>query len=146
MKEIRTATDIDAPVERVWRPLADFEHWGEWNPAIPRIRGRPEPGAPVDIQLSMAGRRVPIKCALLRAEPVRELCWRGPRSKAQARLLGEEHYFSLEKLDDARTRFVHGERFRGLLLPLLWPRLERILQKRYAQVNQAVKQRSESPG
>ncbi len=145
MREIRTTTEINAPAERVWKLLSDFEGWGDWNPVIPRVRGRLEAGAPVDIQLAMGKRRLPIKCTLLRAEPDQELRWRGPRSKAQGRLFSGEHYFSLEKLDDARTRFIHGERFRGLLLPLVWSRLEPMLHKRYAEMNEAVKNQSESP-
>lgn len=146
MKEIRTTTDIDAPAARVWKLLADFEHWGDWNPVIPRVRGRLEVGAPVDIELAMGRRRVPIKCTLLRAEPNRELRWRGPRSSLTGKLFSGEHYFALERVDDAHTRFVHGERFSGLLVPLVWSRLERMLEKRYAQVNDAVKDRSESGG
>lgn len=146
MREIRTTTDIDAPVERVWKLLSDFDCWGDWNPVIPRVRGSLEAGAPVDIQLAMGRRRVPIKCTMLRADADRELRWRGPRSKLQARLLSGEHYFSLEKVDAGHTRFVHGERFRGLLAPLVWSRLEPMLHKRYAQVNEALKARSESAG
>jgi len=146
MKEIRTTTDIAAPVERVWQLLADFEGWGDWNPVIPRVRGRLEAGAPVDIQLAMAGRRVPIKARIVCADPDRELRWRGPRSSVQARLFSGEHYFSLEMIDEAHTRFVHGERFRGLLVPVLWWRLERMLHQRYPQMNEEVKRRSESAG
>ncbi len=144
MREIRTTTDIDAPVERVWKLLSDFERWGEWNPVIPSVRGRLEAGAPVDIELALAGRRVPIKCTLLRAEADRELRWRGPRSRLQRRMLSGEHYFLLEKVDDGHARFIHGERFRGILAPIVWPRLEPMLRRRYAQVNEAIKSRSES--
>jgi hypothetical protein len=146
MKEIRTTTDIDAPLERVWELLSDFESWGDWNPVIPRVRGRLEAGAPVDIQLAVGGRRVPIKVRILRADPDRELRWRGPRSGVQARLFGGEHYFSLEKIDETHTRFIHGERFKGLLVPVVWSRLEPLLRKRYTQMNDAVKSRSESAG
>ncbi len=36
---------IDAPVEWVWQVLIDFEHYGEWNPFITRIKGEAKIGS-----------------------------------------------------------------------------------------------------
>jgi hypothetical protein len=40
---IQTAIDIQAPPDRVWATMTDFEHWPEWNPTVLSI-GRLDPG------------------------------------------------------------------------------------------------------
>ena len=143
MKHVRTTLDIDAAPERVWSILTDFTHWDDWNPIIRRLRGRLEAGAKVDFVIRFGKRALPIQARMLRVEPGRELCWKGPRARGLMPLFAGEHYFTVEPLDGGRTRFVHGERFSGVLLPLLWPRLEPMLSRSYASLNESLKRRAE---
>jgi hypothetical protein len=144
VQHIRTTLDIDAPPAKVWSILADLAHWDDWNPIIRRVRGRVEADAPIDFSLRLGKRAVPIQARMLRVEPERELCWKGPRARALAPIFAGEHYFAVEPLDAGRTRFVHGERFTGLLVPVLWRRLEPALLRGYAKVNEALKRRAEA--
>jgi uncharacterized protein YndB with AHSA1/START domain len=36
--DFTTATDFDAPPDRVWSVITDVEHWPEWTPSITSIR------------------------------------------------------------------------------------------------------------
>ena len=49
-------------------------------------------------------------------------------------------------MGDGKTRFVHGEQFRGPLVPLLWKLLERRLAGAYTLMNVAVKKEAEKAG
>lgn len=55
-----------------------------------------------------------------------------------------EHYFVLSQLGSNRTRFVHGERFSGILLPLVKSNLESATRTGFEAMNEAMKRRAES--
>lgn len=143
MLRIRTDIEIDASAERVWEVLTDFGKWDSWNPLIPNIRTRPIVGADVDFHIRVGTRFVPIRARMLRVEPNRELCWRGPRNPAQGRLMSGEHFFRVEPLNGERSRFVHGEDFTGPVPAVLAFRLRPMLERAYAAFNRALKERSE---
>ena len=145
MKQVKTSIEIDATPERVWHILTDFSSWDAWNPTIHRLRGSPEVGAKLDFVIRLGKRWLPIQAKMLRVDPERELCWRGPRADLLVPIFAGEHYFAIERLAADRVRFVHGERFSGLLLPVLWNRLEPTLLRGYAKANEGLKRRAEAP-
>lgn len=49
MLELRAEIEIEAPVERIWEVLTDFEEFPEWNPFIRRIRGTSQVGSRLDV-------------------------------------------------------------------------------------------------
>ena len=57
MLELRTETEIDAPVERVWQVLMDFDSYPRWNPFIRSIRGTPEVGSRLEVEIGASGTR-----------------------------------------------------------------------------------------
>ena len=60
---------------------------------------------------------------VLRAVPEHELRWLG--RFLLPGILDGEHFFKIEPLDEGRrTRFIQGERFTGLLVPLLRKNLD----------------------
>ncbi len=142
MEQIRTETDIAAPAGRVWSILVDFARYPEWNPLIPEIRGWPEAGAPLDFWIVLAGRKLPVRARVVRAERERELRWRGPRTALLRPIFAAEHYFAIEPAG-AGCRFVHGEDFTGVTLPLVWPRLEPLVRTGYRAMNEALRRRAE---
>lgn len=79
---------------------------------------------------------------ILRADPGRELRWRG--SLPIPGLFQGEHVFELQPLGEDRTRFVHRERFSGLLVPLLWKKLLNVdTRAGFEAMNRALKQEAE---
>lgn len=144
MQEILTSIEINAPKERVWDVLTDFSKYDDWNPVIRNFAGALQEGAPVKFKIRLGNKQLPINASLLGVEELRDLRWRGPRSSIGGRFFSGEHYFTIEELDAGRVRFVHGEKFKGWLMPLLWKRLEAQLTPRYAEVNEALKARAEA--
>lgn len=115
MKRIDTAIEIAAPPERVWRVLADFPRYGEWNPFITEISGELVVGRRLAIRIEPpGGRAMRFRPRVLVAEPGRALGWKG--ELLVAGLFDGEHAMALEPVDEG-TRFVHAERFSGLLVP-----------------------------
>ncbi len=124
---------IDAPVERVWEVLVDFDAYPEWNSAI-SFKNTPALGKTVPMRVGLEGRKVTTKVTFLRMEKNKELAWVGGIKK----MIRGEHYFELEDLGNGTTRLVQGEKFKGLLVPAMWPFLKGILSDFYQENNQEI--------
>jgi hypothetical protein len=142
MKEIHTEIEIEAPVERVWHTLTDFASFPQWNPFIPQARGEPEVGSRLEVRVQPPGSRaMTFRPKVLRAEPNRELRWRGRLWLPG--LFDGEHGFLLEPLGPARTRLVQREAFTGLLVPFLLKRMGESTRRGVEEMNRALKARAE---
>ncbi len=140
---VHTETEIDAPAQRIWEILADFDAYPEWNPLIPRVDGRAVVGTQARIRLAIGRLRVPITVEILCADPERELCWVGPAKDWLRRAGNGTHYFRIHPLGEGRVRFEHGEEFAGLAVPNRFARGERVLTRGYEALNRALKRRAE---
>ena len=142
--EIRTQIDIDAPPDRVWSILSDFPGHSDWNPFIITIEGEATEGTDLIITVDPPeGEPMSFEPTVLVVRPGEELQWLG--QLVLPRVFDGRHVFELEPLDDGeRTRFHHYEKFRGLLVPLLWNSLNTDTRRGFEMMNRALKATSES--
>ena len=137
---VRTAIDIDVPVERVFAALADFGAYPEWNPYHVSVSGEPQIGAALTVDVRRPdGKQVTVKPHLLRFEPQRELTWGG----GIRGVFYGEHVFLLQSLPDGRTRLIHNEDFSGFAVRFA-DLPAGVLTEGYRQMNEALKLRLES--
>jgi hypothetical protein len=116
--KISTTVDIDAPPDRVWDVLVNLPAYHEWNPFIVDARGEVAAGNALELRMVLPGRDpMTIEPQLLVVDAGRELRWKG--RLFMPGLFDGEHVFELARIDDARTRVHHWERFGGILLPIL---------------------------
>ncbi len=145
MKEITTDIEINAAPSGVWRVLTDFERFPEWNPFITRAEGELRVGATLEIFVQIpesTGRR--FRPRVLKVEPERELVWLG--QLAVPGLFNGEHRFRIEP-HDGGSRFIHSERFTGLIVPLLGAAgVLKKTERGYHLMNEALKHRVERGG
>ena len=141
MRELRSEIEIDAPPERVWEVLTDFDSYDEWNPFIRRISGAPLEGERLEVRIEPpGGRAMTFKPTVLTAKPNRELRWLG--RFLLPGLFDGEHRLEVEPRSDQGSRFVQSERFNGLLVPLFGGGLDKTAEG-FRQMNAALKQRVE---
>jgi hypothetical protein len=141
LREIETTVEIDAPPAAVWRVLIDFPSYGDWNPFIRSIAGTAQEGERLTVRLEPpGGKGMTITPTVLAAEPDRELRWKG--RLLVPGLFDGEHSLRVEPLDGERSRFVHGERFTGILVGLVKGILAKT-ETGFEQMNAALKQRVE---
>lgn len=141
-KELRTETGIDAPPERVWAVLTGFAGHADWNPFIRRLEGELREGARLTVSLAPPGDTpMTIRPTLLEVSPNRRLRWRGRLGLPG--VFDGEHVFELESAEGGGTRFVHRERFRGFLVPLLASRLENRVRRGFEEMNEALRREVE---
>jgi len=142
---IHTEIDIDAPADRVWDILTDFDAYPSWNPMIPNLRGELSVGSRLDFKISLNRRlKVPISVELVTADAPHELRWVGPTFTPLRRVLSGSHYFRIDSTDENHCRFSHGEDFEGLAIPAHWRRAEKAMTPLYAALNKAIKRRAEA--
>ena len=146
MLELRTETDIDGPVERVWQVLMDFDRFPQWNPFIRHICGRPEVGSHLDVEIGASGTRgMRFRPKVTTVVANREFRWLG--HVGVGGLFDGEHIFELNPLGTMRTRFVQRERFRGLFVQFMACRLEKDVRRGFEEMNGALRERTKtSPG
>jgi hypothetical protein len=141
-KELRGEIVIDAPPERVWSVLTNFEKFPEWNPFIRAASGRIERNNKLDVTLHpQGGRKVSMKPTLLVAEPNKELRWIGHLGISG--IFDGQHTFELKALPGGKTLFVQKEVFGGILLPFLTGMLRGETARGFGEMNEALKERAE---
>lgn len=139
MKEVRTEIEINADPEKVWKILADFEKYDQWNPFINRIIGQAKQGGKIEIHIETpGGKSRKYGPTVTKVEQGRELRWLG-----KSLLLNGEHIFAIEQLQAGRVRFVHREVFDGLLTLIFGRSLDTDVRQGFEEMNRALKERAE---
>jgi hypothetical protein len=141
MRRIQETVEIDAPAEKVWQVLTDFESYPLWNPFIRSINGVPVRGHRLMIRLQPpGGRQMSFKPVVLEAAAPRVLRWLGKLGVSG--IFDGEHSFEVEPMDGERSRFVQSESFRGVLVPFVGGMLTKTAEG-FRQMNDALKERVE---
>jgi len=130
---INTHIDIDAPRQRVWQVLTDFDRYPEWNPFVQSLSGQVQEGQKIKIQLP----GMTFRPTVLAFRQNEELRWLG--HFLVKGLFDGEHFFQLTSLPNGQTRLTHGEHFSGLLTPIFKKQLLTTTEKGFAAMNQALR-------
>jgi hypothetical protein len=143
MNILTTEVYIRASHDRVWRILADFARYPEWNPFIKGIEGNPKVGKRIKVLLTPPGTRaLALSPRVLVFTAGKELRWIG--HLLFPGLFDGEHSFRLTDLGDGRTRFVQEERFTGILIPFLSKMLNDNTRRGFEAMNAKLKSICES--
>ena len=141
MQTLHASADIDAPAEQVWRVVAGFSRYPEWNPFIVRASGEQRVGARLEVTIRAPGvRAVTFRPRVLDVEPGRLIRWKGQLWLPG--LFDGRHALSVEPLDEGRSRFTTHEEVSGILVPVLG-KVMRASQKGFEQMAAAVRRRVE---
>lgn len=144
MQQIRTQIQIDAAPEKIWETLMNFDAYPEWNPLVRKIEGEAKRGAGLKIQLQLEGMKPMHFSPRIRVlEPRKEFRWLG--KMFIPRIFDGEHYFKLEAQPDGSTLFIHGEKFRGILVGLIMRKIKKATLQGFENMNAALKARCEAP-
>lgn len=141
MRTIRTEIDIDAEPAAVWSVLADLPGYGSWNPFIREASGQLTQGTKLRLRMFPAeGRPQTFTPTVLVARENAELRWLG-RFFIPG-IFDGEHWFTLTAIEGG-TRVEQGERFGGILVPLVGKVVDRT-ERDFRALNEALKKRVEN--
>lgn len=142
MRQIQTVVDIAADRATVWKVLTDFAAYPEWNPFVRRVEGEPESGAWLKVTLQLPGMSaISFRSQVQPAEAPDKFGWRG--HLLIPGLFSGHHQFHLQVHGEA-TRLHHFEQFSGVLVSLMWWKIEAPSRIGFEAMNAALKARAES--
>ncbi len=138
MKSIKTEIVINAPREKVWQVLTDFERYPHWSRFIKSIvRSRKNPRN-LDVRLKPPGKKeMRFKPQVVLEQENVEFAWLG--NIIIPGIFDGEHHFRLLDEGRNRTRLLHFERFRGVLASLFLKMISTSTEAGFAQFNHALK-------
>ena len=137
MKQIETEILINAEPKKVWAILSDFENYPKWNPFIKSISGVKKTGGKLTVSIHPPdGNPMTFKPAVLEFLENVELRWKGKLGITG--IFDGEHYFQLIDHGNKQTKFIHGEKFSGILIPFMGKTLEKA-KEGFELMNQSLK-------
>lgn len=135
MFEINTQILINAPLEAVWDCLADTHHYSDWNQFIRKIEGDFIQHNIIKINIvAPDGQNMNFTPTCLVVKKNQEIRWVGKMGFDW--IFRGEHYFLLEKINNEQTKFIHGEKFTGLIALLFKKLRGDVTQKGFELMNQ----------
>ncbi len=141
-RTIHTSVEINAPADRVWDILINFEDYPNWNPFITKIQGEAGEGANLEVFISPpGGKGMTFKPRVIKCEPNKEFRWKGKLFVPG--LFDGEHSFQINPIGDDRVDFVQEETFSGILVGLVFGMMGASTQKGFEAMNQALKTQAE---
>jgi hypothetical protein len=141
MVKIETSIEINATPQTVWGVLMDFQQHASWNPFIKKIERSLKKENSLNVILKQPnGGEFKFSPAVLKSE-FPELRWKG--KFIIKGLFDGEHYFRINTLAEKKVQFIHGEKFGGILLPLMRSVLKNT-ESGFVSMNEAIKARSEN--
>ncbi len=141
MKNIQTEILISTDITKVWDVLMNFDSYPKWNPFITSISGEPKLGNRLTVSINPpGGKGMTFKPNILTLESNKEFRWKGKLGING--IFDGEHYFILEYLDKDITKFIQGEKFSGLLVPLVGKMLDKT-RKGFQLMNESIKNECE---
>ncbi len=141
MPSVVTEIDIAADPQTVWSILDDLPRYPEWNPVVPRLKGRTTLNQRLDGELVIRDLPTPpLTPRVNRVVAVREFRW-------ISEIPGDtgftaEHIFVLSPKGEG-THLVHSEIFEGPASPHLVEPIKHNIGPSYEAFNQALKARAE---
>ncbi|KAF4966739.1 hypothetical protein FSARC_5604 [Fusarium sarcochroum] len=147
MPQIEESIIIAATPAQIWETLMDLESWQKWNTFVTSIKVKP-PHTDLCVgsqQVIEINRSQSYTNTVLILNPKKELRWHG--SILTPMFFDTEHWCLLESVegDEESTRFTQGERFSGILAPVVGAmgKLDE-LSEGYVRMNRDLKQMAES--
>jgi hypothetical protein len=142
MRECRTEIEIAAPPEKVWSILVDVNQWGEWNPIVTEASGESALGSKLKIGMkNESGGSGPKYAATITSfdEPT---LFRWRATMMAGFLFTNDKVVELEATDGG-CRLVHKELFSGLMVSMMWSKLESGVGPMLSKMNEALKAKAE---
>ena len=143
MKVLNTAIDIEASKETVWDILVDFEKYPTWNPFIKSIKGDLKVRNKLEVSIQPPGAKVfKFKPKVTSYKRYKEFSWLG--SLFMYGLFDGHHVFEIAENQNGTSKLIHKESFRGILVPILWNKLNTETRMGFESMNKSLKELAEN--
>lgn len=136
--QISTEIEINASIEKVWNALTSFDTFPNWNPFIKSITGHVAVGNTIEVVLHPpGGSAMKMKPTVEIFEREKVLQWHGHLGING--IFDGQHRFELLALSEGKTKLIHSEKFKGILVRPLKKMLDGKTKDGFEMMNQALK-------
>ncbi len=112
--EIREDIEINAPVDKVWSIVIDFQNYHKWNTQLTYLGGNVEPKGKLHLKLSAEGAKpYEFRPVISYWEEKKRFAWIA--KTGLPRIFDGEHSFELKALENGRTLLINREEYRGIV-------------------------------
>lgn len=110
----QTYTDIiiEAPIEKVWKVLTDWNNISNWSSSLIGIKGNIQDEGNVMVSYLVDGNTYDTPHTFIYKE-MKEFGW-SDLMEGTFKGLTDNHRFRVEKISDNQTRFIQSDDFKGL--------------------------------
>jgi hypothetical protein len=141
LRQLKAEIKIAAKVDQVWQTLTDFENWHEWNPTVKRVTGATSQGSTLKITMpGKASKDMSYPAKIVSLEPPTLLRWRA--KMIAGFIFANGRLFELKE-HNGGTLLVNTEEFSGLMVPLMWNKLNQFVVPTLKKMNEALKAKLE---
>lgn len=142
MKELYTEIEINAPKDKVWSILIDFESYPRWNPFIQSISGELKMDAKLKVVIQPPnGSKMTFKPLITGINKGSSFEWLGHLFFSG--VFDGNHIFELVGLPGEKTKLIQREKFSGFLVNSFWKKLDTDTRKGFEMMNERIKQLAE---
>jgi hypothetical protein len=140
-RSVYTEIIIDAPKEKVWKVLTDFDSMPKWSTSLQGIFGDFTANGQTEVQFIMFGKLKEFNHKMIDFEEGIQFGWSDPFYFNTAK---DYHIYRLESISDKQTKFIQKDEFNGILGLLLGNYATKKLLSVYQEFNQELKERVEN--
>ena len=138
MKEIKTEIVINSSKEEIWAVLSDLDNYAKWNNIITDVKSSLQVDRGFRFKIRILGLAVPMAAKVHTADENKYLGWGNDYQSWIKVILAAHHYFEIIEISDSQCKFVHGEKFYGVIPFALWPSIK-TMGKSYNKFNESLK-------
>lgn len=115
-KSISTEIIINAPADKVWEELTDFNSYPEWNPFIRKVTGEIKKGNQIEVTFQ-TGEEKPMVFTpdIIQLEKNKLLQWEGKLFLPG--IFTGRHTFELTSIEANKTKLIQKDDFYGVIVP-----------------------------
>lgn len=141
---IETEVIIDAPAEKVWAVLTDFDKLEEWSPGLVKFEGefRKDGPAKVTFLIGVGSHTQTFNHPLIYFEEGKLFGWSAPLPHM---FIKDNHKYIVEPLDgdDSKCKLIQTDQFHGHGVTLIGGMMAHGCMTQYVTFNRALKKRVE---
>ncbi|BCE01478.1 SRPBCC family protein [Marinicellulosiphila megalodicopiae] len=141
MREIKSESQINAPIDKVWSVLTDINNWESWNPGM-KGSGRTIEGNSVTIEMIDENGNTTTKYEPLILDVNAPKYFRWKAKMMAGFMFTNERVFELSENENG-VLLINKETFSGLMVPLFWGKMQGFVGPTLDKMNVALKEKVE---